>query len=134
MTWWPHSSSIARSGHRSSHIPQPLQLSGCANRAFSFSSKSKASLGQNATQIPHPLHHSLLITGFFFSLSGMALLISQRDSLSSNLADAQGRQAGVQIPLTSKPRPVRSRHRDSAGCGISVLMHIVEHDISLTLE
>ena len=63
----PQTSSIARSGQRSSHSPQLVQFSGWARIGFSPSSRVKALAGQNAIQIPQSLHQSRLITGFRFS-------------------------------------------------------------------
>ena len=63
--------STAKSGHRSSHILQQIQSSGLSTTAFSLASSSKTFLGQKLTQIPQPLHHSLLIISslsFFFAM------------------------------------------------------------------
>jgi uncharacterized membrane protein YeiB len=57
---------MAMSGHRSSQSPQLMHFSGWAQQAFSRSSRVRTSLGQNATQMPHPLHQSLLMTTLFF--------------------------------------------------------------------
>ena len=41
-----------------------MQVSGCESRAFSVVVIDNAFAGQNATQIPQPLHHVILIAGF----------------------------------------------------------------------
>jgi len=58
---------MAMSGHRNSQSPQLMHSSGLMQQAFCSSSKSKTFFGQNATQMPQPLHHSLLIFTFFFA-------------------------------------------------------------------
>jgi hypothetical protein len=41
-----------------------VQFSGCERLAFSVVVIDNAFTGQNATQIPQPLHHVILIAGF----------------------------------------------------------------------
>jgi hypothetical protein len=50
-------------------MPQLVQFSGCERLAFSAVVIDKACVGQNATQIPQPLHHAVLIAGFFIFVS-----------------------------------------------------------------
>jgi hypothetical protein len=50
-------------------MPQLVQFSGCERLALSTVVIDKACVGQNATQIPQPLHHAMLMTGFFIFVS-----------------------------------------------------------------
>jgi len=56
---------MAKSGHLNSHNLQQVQFSGLDAMAFSSSSSSKTFSGQKWTQIPHPLHHCLLMFSSF---------------------------------------------------------------------
>jgi hypothetical protein len=49
-------------------MPQLVQFSGCERLALSTVVIDKACVGQNATQIPQPLHHATLIAGFFVTV------------------------------------------------------------------
>jgi len=56
------STSIAKSGHRSSHSLHATQSPARTTTTLSESSSSNTFFGQKCTQIPHPLHHSRCIT------------------------------------------------------------------------
>jgi hypothetical protein len=56
---------MARSGHLSSHSLQQVHCSGLDAIAFSSLSSSNTLSGQKWMQIPHPLHHCLLMFNSF---------------------------------------------------------------------
>jgi hypothetical protein len=64
--------SMARSGQRISHIIQAMQSSRRTASDLSRWFISNTCLGQKAAQIPHPLHHSVLM----FSITSILLSIS----------------------------------------------------------
>ncbi len=56
---------MAKSGHRYSHQRQPVQASSRVATGKPFSSMERTFCGQNATHMPHFLHHPLYTSTLF---------------------------------------------------------------------
>jgi hypothetical protein len=110
------STSIARSGQRSSQSLQQIQSSSRAATARSDSSSSRTFLGQKATQIPQPLHQSLRILwalriGFAIGFTSRAYRFSSAGG--SAVAGFASAESSVHclMDLLSKHRLVKAKRR-----------------------